>query len=114
VVLAGCRFDDVEGGPVLGWPAVRSEPRTDAPSGVVHQHARRSILAIRRAADVLQREYAARYDIGVTAAESEAFFAAASEPKQLKWYDSGHVILDPAVFADRARFLADHLALEPA
>jgi hypothetical protein len=54
----------------------------------------------------------ARFDVGVTAAEAEAFFAAASEPKQLRWYDSGHVILDPAVFADRARFLEEHLGLK--
>jgi hypothetical protein len=56
----------------------------------------------------------ARFDVGVTAAESEAFFAAGSEPKELRWYDAGHVILDPAAFADRARFLAEHLGLKPA
>lgn len=236
VVLADCRFDNAEGGPIPGWLAVPSEPRTDAPAGVVFINStgdreafvaeaiavasaggvalsigtvksmdpvgdgRQSILAIRRAADVLQREYgagvlglvghsagamyagavsgidhrfacfvfesgmsglsyhyrdspvyeqlrattppelfaatieamspydavhfvgaaapaallfqSARLDIGVTAAETEAFFAAASEPKELRWYDSGHVILDPAVFADRARFLGEHLGLK--
>ncbi|MGI5125403.1 prolyl oligopeptidase family serine peptidase [Pseudonocardia sp. CA-107938] len=236
VVLAGCRFDNVEGEPVTGWLAQPSGPRTEAPAGVVYQHStggrgafvaeavavaaaggvalsigtvqsldpvadgRRSILAIRRAADVLQREYgagrlgcvghsagamyagtvsgidrrfacfvfesglsglsfhfrdspvheqlrattppdlfaatiaamspydavhfvadaapaallfqSARFDVGVTAAESEAFFAAASEPKELRWYDCGHVLTDPAAFVDRARFLGEHLDLE--
>ncbi|MFI9379795.1 alpha/beta hydrolase family protein [Kutzneria sp. NPDC052558] len=53
----------------------------------------------------------ARFDIGVTEAESQAFYAAASEPKQQRWYDTGHVVNDPAAFADRARFLAEHLDL---
>jgi fermentation-respiration switch protein FrsA (DUF1100 family) len=51
----------------------------------------------------------ARFDIGVTAAESEAFYAAASEPKEQHWYDTGHVVNDITAVADRARFLAQHL-----
>jgi prolyl oligopeptidase family protein len=53
----------------------------------------------------------ARFDIGVTAAESEAFYAAASEPKEQYWYDTGHVVNDITAVADRARFLATHLDL---
>jgi len=53
----------------------------------------------------------ARFDIGVTAAESAQFYAMAGEPKQERWYDSGHVINDVAAYADRARFLAEHLDL---
>jgi hypothetical protein len=53
----------------------------------------------------------ARFDIGVTAAESEAFYAAASEPKEQHWYDTGHVVNDVTAVADRARFLARHLDL---
>ncbi len=53
----------------------------------------------------------ARFDIGVSVAESETFFAAAGEPKELRWYDTGHEANDPAVYADRARFLAEHLDL---
>lgn len=53
----------------------------------------------------------ARFDIGVSVSESEAFFAAANEPKELRWYDTGHEANDPAVQADRARFLAEHLDL---
>jgi hypothetical protein len=53
----------------------------------------------------------AHFDIGVTAAESEAFYAAASEPKEQHWYDTGHVVNDVTAVADRARFLARHLDL---
>jgi prolyl oligopeptidase family protein len=53
----------------------------------------------------------ARFDIGVTTAESEQFYAMASEPKQQRWYDSGHVINDLDAYADRERFLAEHLEL---
>ena len=53
----------------------------------------------------------ARFDVGVSEAESVAFFEAAPEPKRLRWYDSGHVINDPAVYADRALFLSIHLGL---
>jgi hypothetical protein len=54
---------------------------------------------------------AARFDLGVTEAEYEDFYAACSEPKELRWYDGGHEITDVAAFADRARFLATHLDL---
>jgi cephalosporin-C deacetylase-like acetyl esterase len=53
----------------------------------------------------------ARFDIGVTAAESEQFYAMAPQPKRQRWYDSGHVINDVAAYADRADFLAEHLGL---
>ncbi|RZS37104.1 prolyl oligopeptidase family protein [Herbihabitans rhizosphaerae] len=55
---------------------------------------------------------AARFDIGVTAAEYQTFFDAGSDPKELHWYDSGHeASYDVAAQADRARFLAAHLDL---
>nr|WP_042179528.1 prolyl oligopeptidase family serine peptidase [Kibdelosporangium sp. MJ126-NF4] len=53
----------------------------------------------------------ARFDIGVTTAESEEFYAMAPQPKQQRWYDSGHVINDVAAYADRERFLTEHLGL---
>jgi hypothetical protein len=42
-------------------------------------------------------------------ARLQAFFAAASEPKQERRYDTGHQVNDVAAYADRARFLADNL-----
>jgi fermentation-respiration switch protein FrsA (DUF1100 family) len=54
---------------------------------------------------------ASRFDIGVSEAEYNDFFAAAKEPKQLIWYDGEHVITDVKWSADRARFLAEHLDL---
>jgi len=35
-----------------------------------------------------------------------------SEPKELKWYDTGHDIDDIAALADRAQFLARSLRLK--
>jgi dienelactone hydrolase len=51
------------------------------------------------------------YDPGVPRKDSEDFFQAATGPKELKWYDSGHDIDDIAALADRARFLARTLRL---
>ena len=51
----------------------------------------------------------ARYDIGVSERESQEFFEAAAEPKELKWYDTGHMINDPRAVADRAAWLRKHL-----
>jgi cephalosporin-C deacetylase-like acetyl esterase len=55
----------------------------------------------------------ARFDRGVPNKDAVDFFNAASEPKQLRWYDTGHEVLDIQGIADRARFLADQLALRP-
>ena len=55
----------------------------------------------------------ARMDLGVPEKDAQDFFDAASEPKQLKWYDTGHEVLDIAAIADRARFLSKHLSLPP-
>jgi len=55
----------------------------------------------------------ARMDLGVPDKDAQDFFEAASEPKQLKWYDTGHEVLDIAAIADRARFLSMHLNLPP-
>lgn len=63
-----------------------SEPGTGGPSGVVHQHS----------------------------TGGRGAFACFVFESELRWYDNGHVITDPAVFVERARFLADHLALMPA
>ncbi len=50
---------------------------------------------------------------GVTGSQAKAFFAAASNPKTLKWYDTAHDVLDTAAISDRARFLAAQLNLKP-
>lgn len=55
----------------------------------------------------------ARYDPGVPISDAEAFFDRATEPKQLKWYDTGHDVNDLSAIADRARFLAKNLKLLP-
>ncbi len=51
------------------------------------------------------------YDPGVPRKDAEDFFQAATGPKELKWYDSGHDIDHVSAFTDRARFLAKTLRL---
>jgi len=53
----------------------------------------------------------ARYDPGVPPKDSEDFFNAASPPKELRWYDTGHDVDDPSAISDRVRFLAKSLRL---
>jgi dienelactone hydrolase len=56
----------------------------------------------------------ARYDPGVPPKDSEDFFNAASQPKELKWYETGHEVDDPAAISDRVRFLTRTLFLNRA
>ena len=53
----------------------------------------------------------ARLDQGVTQSDAKALFDAASEPKQLLWYDTGHKMELPAVSRDRTEFLKTHLRM---
>lgn len=52
-----------------------------------------------------------RRDRTVRPAQAEALFEAASEPKELRWYDCGHWLTDDAI-ADAARWLAARLSGE--
>jgi len=54
----------------------------------------------------------AHLDPGVTDAQAQTLFDAASEPKTLKGYDTAHDVVDIAAISDRARFLAVHLGLK--
>jgi len=54
----------------------------------------------------------AHLDPGVTDAQAQTLFDAASEPKTLKWYDTAHDVVDIAAISDRARFLAAHVGLK--
>jgi dienelactone hydrolase len=51
------------------------------------------------------------YDPGVPHKDAQDFYMAATGPKQMKWYDTGHDIDDMGAIADRTRFLADTLHL---
>jgi cephalosporin-C deacetylase-like acetyl esterase len=53
----------------------------------------------------------ARLDQGVPQADAKALFDAASEPKQLIWYDTGHKMELPQVSADRRAFLKRELRM---
>jgi hypothetical protein len=54
---------------------------------------------------------AAYFDLGVPHRDAEAFYEAASGPKTMKWYDTGHDVDDIKATADRARFLGGALNL---
>ena len=41
------------------------------------------------------------------------YFEAASQPKQVLWYDTGHELADPKAFADRAAWLSRQLGFQP-
>jgi cephalosporin-C deacetylase-like acetyl esterase len=53
----------------------------------------------------------ARLDQGVSQSDAQAFFDAASEPKQLIWYDTGHKMELPSVTKDRTEFLKKELQI---
>jgi dienelactone hydrolase len=53
----------------------------------------------------------ARYDPGVPEKDSLDFYNIANQPKELKWYPSGHDVSDIHAIGDRAQFLARHLGL---
>jgi hypothetical protein len=53
-----------------------------------------------------------RLDQGVSQSDAQALFDAASEPKQLKWYDTGHKMELPEITKDRTEFLKKELEME--
>jgi dienelactone hydrolase len=52
------------------------------------------------------------FDPGVPHKDAEDFYRAATSPKQLDWYDTGHDIDDLTAISDRARFPAHSLNLK--
>ncbi|MEZ5354136.1 MAG: hypothetical protein R2762_15980 [Bryobacteraceae bacterium] len=53
----------------------------------------------------------ARLETSFSTPAMERFAAAASHPKTVLWYDTGHELNDPRALGDRARWLARHLTL---
>lgn len=54
----------------------------------------------------------AALDKGVPRSDAQAFFDAASEPKRLIWYNTGHEMKLPAVDRDRTEFLREQLDMK--
>ena len=52
---------------------------------------------------------AARYEQNFQKAATERYFAAASEPKRMRWYPTSHDVNDPQALADRATWLRREL-----
>jgi dienelactone hydrolase len=55
----------------------------------------------------------ARYEQYFDRAAMERYFAAAAEPKEVKWYHAGHDLNDPAALIDRANWLRTSVGLRP-
>ena len=71
-----------------------------------------TILYVGHEAPTVLLFQSARLDQGVPTSNAQAFFDAASEPKQLKWYDTGHKMELPEVTQDRTEFLKKELELK--
>lgn len=70
-----------------------------------------AILYVGHAAPTSLLFQSARFDEGMSQSDAQAFYDAASEPKQLRWYDSGHKMELPAVTKDRTAFLKKELGM---
>jgi hypothetical protein len=55
----------------------------------------------------------ARHERYIGEASMKRYSEAASEPKDVRWYDTGHDLNDPRALADRAGWLAPKLGLAP-
>ena len=55
----------------------------------------------------------ARYERYFDMAAMDRYQKAAREPKEVKWYDTGHELNDPQALLDRAVWLRDRVGLEP-
>ena len=53
----------------------------------------------------------ARHEWNFGTPAMERYFEAASEPKSVRWYETGHELNDPQALADRSRWLAGKLRL---
>jgi uncharacterized protein len=71
-----------------------------------------AILYVGHEAPTVLLFQSARLDEAIAPSDAQAFFDAASEPKQLKWYDAGHKMDVPAVTKDRIDFLKKELGIK--
>jgi cephalosporin-C deacetylase-like acetyl esterase len=70
-----------------------------------------AILYIGHAAPTALLFQSGTLDAGVPKSDAEAFFDAASEPKRLIWYGTGHEMKLPSVTKDRTEFLKQELGM---
>jgi dienelactone hydrolase len=72
------------------------------------------IRFVPRAAPISLLFQFARYERNFTEAHMKAYAAAASEPKSVLWYPTGHEVNDPQAFRDRAKWLEARIGLRGA
>lgn len=92
------------------------EARRERPEKVARLlHAQSTLAAARhvgRAAPIPLLFQMARFDPGIGEAGMRRYVDAASEPKELRWYPTGHELFDPRAAVDRARWLHRHVGLD--
>jgi cephalosporin-C deacetylase-like acetyl esterase len=71
-----------------------------------------SILYVGHEAPAALLFQSARQDKGVPTSDAQSFFEAASEPKQIIWYPTGHEMKLPQVDRDRTDFLKKQLEMK--
>lgn len=94
------------------------EFRKQAPAGLIERYVEvntvlDAIRYIGHAAPTPLLFQFANYERFFDRASMEKYFQAASEPKQLFWYDTGHELNDVQALADRYRWLREHVGLKP-
>jgi fermentation-respiration switch protein FrsA (DUF1100 family) len=70
-----------------------------------------AILYVGHAAPTVLLFQSARLDEAIGRSDAQAFLDAASKPKQLKWYDTGHKMDVREVAKDRTEFLKKELGM---
>ena len=55
----------------------------------------------------------ARHEVSFVEADMNRYYEAASQPKEVRWYDTGHELNDLRALADRAGWLGPKLGLKP-
>jgi len=55
----------------------------------------------------------ARHERSFTEADMNRYYAAASQPKEVRWYSTGHDLNDLRALADRAAWLGPRIGLQP-
>jgi dienelactone hydrolase len=90
------------------WPLATRSPY------MKHYTAVDGVRYVPHAAPVALYFQFAQFERLFDAASMNAYFAAASEPKSINWYPTGHEVNDPHAWADRARWLAKQIGLKRA
>jgi dienelactone hydrolase len=94
-----------------GLEAYRQNNRTQIETALPKLRATAAVEFVPHAAPARLLFQFARLEWNFGEPAMHRYFQAASEPKSVLWYDTGHELNDPQAFADRARWLRRELRL---